>query len=201
MAVIKRISKKDKSYDLTGTSLKELCLEIKKKGPVVDGARRSARTGYGIKVVAAKSESVEIPSKDDKNKLVKFTTKGVIVNWIAFCELPQIPKKTYQNFSQMDKKIWDRFMKAVIAHERKHVEITKALAEEIGAEFQALTSLGEGKDTAAARKIGQKNWIKASAKFKESPVTERLKKSQKAFDGKTSHGGRATNLCNLISTR
>lgn len=180
------------TYSVTGNTLADIWADILKRGPrdTNDGTRVASVTVTEIVIDSAwapKVRSIETIRRGSEVTYIltisvedmRFTVTGAIT----------VPKLGKAALSKTAKKEWDRFVAEVEKHELGHVEATRAVANAIGDEAQAMRIAGEGSTMDEALEAAKAALEKAFVKIGgPAEITKRVKSAHMKYDSSTGHG-------------
>ena len=177
-------SKSNKKNVVAGDTLEEIWEDLRRKGLKTSDVVGSADTGVitpNITKFDEKEDKKAAKNKDEQGWSVAGKPADVKVE--VTITLPSL--KSDRKLSPKAKKEWQRFVKAVSAHEDLHVDAALNLAKEIAAELTAMRGLGSGKDKDAAIAAAEADFVKKyKAAYGGNKVAKRVKKAHEKLDAK-----------------
>jgi predicted secreted Zn-dependent protease len=182
------------TYSVPGENLKDILAYMKRKGPLDtnDNKRVAALTETRVHVdtAGAKFEPDGDPeSTDDGGKKVRAKFKKLEVEVTASVTFPKL--KSPSKLSKAARKEWDRYLKCLGDHEKRHLVMVVSDITALVAELSALRGEGSGPDLASAAKAATHDLFgKLNARCGGTLLEDRQRKIHEHYDHSTGHGAR-----------
>ena len=174
------------TYDITGTTLEEVYMQIQSKGPTVDGKRYAGSTKC---ILSGFDEGYDFASETENGKVTGFARFDKAK--LKFdCEITLPKFDDYKkSLSKEDQKTWETYYSGVVAHENEHVADYEAEVTRWAGEVAAMRGQAEGKNEKKAQATAKAALGKEfKAAFTPAHNEKRLKATAKKLDGSTGHG-------------
>jgi predicted secreted Zn-dependent protease len=187
--IAKRGSVSTSTYKVSGKTLAEIDADIDKRGPKdLNDGKRYAGLSVGRIDLAIVSGDFAFASQGSAAPVeMTATLKGGSVTASCSVTLPKLEGE--KALSPAALKEWKRFLDATEKHEDGHFDAYFDLAKDIAADIAAMSVTGKGKDERTAKLLAQKAFVEQLARtYGGSVLSDRVKASAKAYDGKTKHG-------------
>ena len=168
-------------YRVQGKTLKDIWVDIEKKGPTDKRSGKKVAAYTECPVDVPKKNTFDGRLKEDKNKgefTVTIWIKAAVLTMTGSIKMPNLASD--KDLSPKAKAEWKRFMKALIAHENEHVAVSEKAAKAYAADVQALTGEGKDADKEEAKKKAAEDFEKKRKKLKALP--DRLNDANKKLD-------------------
>ncbi len=180
------------TYAVNGNTLEAIWADIERRGPkdTNDGKRVASVTLTELVIDAAwepRLRSSEIITRgEERTNIVTISVEDMRITVTGAITMPKLGKAV---LSKTAKKEWDRFVGEVEKHELGHVDATKAVAQPIYADAQAMRTTGEAPTFDEAMTKARAALEKAFEKIGgPAMITKLVTAAHVKYDSSTGHG-------------
>ncbi len=178
-------------YTVAGTTLEEIWADVEKKGPKVKGELRAGSTSTPAVLPNTYKFEEEQDTKKPPKKGEAWIVRAV-GGEITISPTIKYPKlASDKDLSDEDKKAWETYISALLAHEDEHVKAAQKGGDALADKVMEVEGRGEGEDKKKALKAAYDDYKK---NFKSAITASTVDDAMQEAHDKLDSGGHGPTL-------